>query len=144
MKVLAFLVFLIPYCLFAQSDVVGYWSVKCGGFGGSLQISSSNEVNINVNDNNLYISARPDYSSKEKVILYFNNIIESVNDEVKWGGISKEKPIAEAFLNDGMLYITWYGFYDAAKRKYIWIKQPDFVVASGGNRNIKMKRCNFN
>lgn len=56
-KLIISLVCTFPVIAFANiEEGVGYWAVKCGGFGGSVEIESSNEAKVNINDNSLYIS----------------------------------------------------------------------------------------
>lgn len=135
---------LIPLLSFANSEeIVGYWAVKCGGFGGSVEIESSNEVKINVNDNNLYISGGIAKDSDGKSKLFYHDVIESMNEIIHWPDISQSKPIADISVENGTMYIVWKGFFDAKQKKYVWKKEPDFIVASHGNINIEMKKCNF-
>ena len=126
----------------ADMSDVGYWSVKCGGFGGGIEIEKNNELSMNINDNNLYISA---YAKKVGggTKIFLGDIVESLNDVVNWGNISRNKPIAEVSFQDGKLYLSWKGFFDVKKSRYIWDKEPDFVVASGRKKDIKMEICNF-
>ncbi len=37
--------------------------------------------------------------------------------------------------------MKWNGFYDLKKNRYIWRKEPDFVIASDDNSHIRMLRC---
>lgn len=132
-----------PVISFAKTDNIGYWSVKCGGFGGSIEIKSSDITNINVNDNNLYISAHLEEGANGKTEIIYNNVIESMNEEIIWPDISQKKPIAEMLVRNGFLYLTWKGFFDTKKNYYVWTKEPDFIIASDGKMNVEMKKCSF-
>lgn len=142
-KIIVIFLCFIPALAFANVENIGYWSVKCGGFGGSVEIYSSDEAKININDNNLYISAHlvedPDGKSK----VFYRDVIESMNDVINWADISQSKPIAELSTQNGILHVSWKGFYDTKKKSYVWKTEPDFVVASDGGGDIKMKKCNF-
>lgn len=141
MRVLFILMFLISPFSFGAPALSGYWAVKCGGFGGNVQVSSSGDVKININDNNLLISARL-YDDSSKSILYYQDVIESNNDTIDWGNISKSKAIAVISMKNNELNLSWRGFYDQKRGHYVWVNGPDFVVASGSN-NIKLKKCEF-
>lgn len=142
-KILVFcLIFFITD--FSKAGMAGYWSVNCGGFGGSIQIHITNTAEINVNENNLFISAIVKKGFNGIMEIYFDHFIESVNDKIVWGDISKEKPIAEAEIKNGVLHLSWKGFYDTNKNHYIWQKEADFVIASDGKVDTEMKRCIFN
>lgn len=143
-KIITMLVCFFPALALANTgESVGYWAVKCGGFGGSIEISASNEAKININDNNLYISAGLVKDSNSKSQVFYRNVIESTNDKINWEEISKNKPIAELSIEDGIIHMAWKGFFDVKKKAYIWKVEPDFIVASGGNVNVEMKRCDF-
>ena len=125
------------------SSYVGYWSVNCGGFGGNLVVSDRGEVRINVNDNNLLISAKLRELTTNSSDLLFVDILESRNDKINWSSISLDKPIAKFTLNDGVLVVKWYGFFDMKKKEYVWNTQPDFIVGAKSNEAILMKKCIF-
>ncbi|HEY4435943.1 MAG TPA: hypothetical protein VGN40_07250 [Lelliottia sp.] len=141
--ILSALLFCISAFAFGEADMSGYWSVKCGGFGGNIQINTSNEVKININDNNLFISAHLGHDKNGVTEIYYQNIIESDNDLIDWEHISRNKPIATISLKDNILDVSWHGLFDSKKGIYVWENQPDFVVATGNRQEIKMQRCNF-
>lgn len=106
-------------------------------------MDASSEVKINVNNNNLYVLSNLKKDPHGKVLIFYKEVIESVNAMINWDDVSHEKPIAEiSFINDD-LYMTWKGFFDVKKNIYVWGKEPDFVVQAGSNANIKMNKCNF-
>lgn len=142
-RLLLVLGLLTPTFTFGASNISGYWAVKCGGFGGNIQIDTEGDVRVNVNDNNLFVSSRLKSDENGKTTLYYQDVIETENDVIDWRSISKSKPIASMSLKDGVLNVFWRGFYDVNEKKYVWINEPDFVVAAGGNNNIKMNKCNF-
>lgn len=144
MKMLfAILFFIISTPAFCDNNVIGYWSVKCGGFGGYIQVISKNDVKINVNDNNLYVKGVLTEISDGKSELYYREVLESMNDEVLWGSVSKVKPMAEVSYKNNTLSVIWKGFYDVNKKKYLWVNEPDFVIASGKGNDIEMQKCHF-
>ena len=125
------------------SSYVGYWSVNCGGFGGNLVVSDWGAVRVNVNDNNLLISAKLRELTTNFSDLLFVDILESRNDKINWSSISLDKPIAKFTLNDGVLVVKWYGFFDMKKKEYVWNTQPDFIVGTKSNEAMIMKKCIF-
>ena len=125
------------------SSYVGYWSVNCGGFGGNLVVSDRGEVRINVNDNNLLISAKLRELTTNSSDLLFVDILESRNDKINWSSISLDKPIAKLAVNGGVLVVKWYGFFDMKKKEYVWNTQPDFIVGTKSNEAMIMKKCIF-
>lgn len=137
--------FIIMFSIIAspKAHMAGYWSVNCGGFGGSIQIHRINTAEINVNENNLFVSALVKKDLNGVIKIYYDHFIESMNDKIDWNDISKEKPIAEAELKNGILHLSWKGFFDVKKNDYIWQEEADFVIASDGEVNTKMKRCIF-
>lgn len=143
-KFVFLLMFIFPIFAFGETGMSGYWSVKCGGFGGSIEINSADDAKININNNNLYILARLNQSPNGKTELYYQSVIESENNIIDWANISTSKPIAVVSLRDSVLNISWSGFYDIKKKQYVWKNEPDFVVAIENRQNIKMKKCNFN
>lgn len=58
-----------------------------------------------------------------------------------WDNISKKRPIADVFFEGKSMNIKWNGFYDLKKNRYIWRKEPDFVIASDDNSHIRMQKC---
>lgn len=125
------------------SSYVGYWSVNCGGFGGNLVVSDRGEVRINVNDNNLLISAKLRELTTNSSDLLFVDILELRNDKINWSSISLDKPIAKLAVNGGVLVVKWYGFFDMKKKDYMWNTQPDFIVGTKSNEAMIMKKCIF-
>ncbi|EOI5720489.1 hypothetical protein ACMS1V_002489 [Cronobacter dublinensis] len=119
----------------------GYWAVKCGGFGGSVNIKASKDVEVNINDNNLFISASLQPTTKGRYHLLYQGVIESTNGVIFWDNISKKRPIADVFFEGKSMNIKWNGFYDLKKNRYIWRKEPDFVIASDDNSHIRMQKC---
>ncbi|MGU3416654.1 hypothetical protein ACLBW0_23950 [Enterobacteriaceae bacterium C34A] len=122
---------------------VGYWAVKCGGFGGFVEIESSNEVKVNVNDNNLYISGSIQEGNDGHLSLFYKDVLETMSDTIDWAVISQSKPIADITFKNGTMHIKWEGFFDTKLNDYIWKSEPDFVVASGSRFNVVMNKCNF-
>lgn len=122
---------------------VGYWSVNCGGFGGNIIVSDGGGVRINVNDNNLLISAKLKELKSGSSELFFVDVLESRNEKINWSSISLEKPIAKLSVNGKFLVVNWYGFFDKKKRLYIWNKQPDFILENNGDETAMMKKCIF-
>ena len=125
------------------SSYVGYWSVNCGGFGVNLVVSDREEVRVNVNDNNLLISAKLRELTKNSSDLLFVDILESRNDKINWSSISLDKPIAKLTVNGGVLVVKLYGFFDIKKKEYVWNTQPDFIVGTKSNEAMIMKKCIF-
>lgn len=125
------------------SSYVGYWSVNCGGFGGNLVVSDRGEVRINVNDNNLLISAKLRELTINSSDLLFVDILESRNDKINWSSISLDKPIAKLTVNGGVLVVKWNSFFDMKKKEYVWNTQPDFIVETKSNEAMIMKKCIF-
>ncbi|EOI3556741.1 hypothetical protein ACMSZQ_003066 [Cronobacter dublinensis] len=76
----------------------GYWAVKCGRFGGSVNIKASKDVEVNINDNNLFISASLQPTTKGRYHLLYQGVIQSTNGVIFWDDISKKRPIADVFL----------------------------------------------
>jgi hypothetical protein len=143
-KLIISLVCLFPVLVFANiGEGVGYWAVKCGGFGGSVEIESSNEVKININDNNLYVSGfiQKDYNGQ--LNLFYKDVIETMNETIDWTVISQSKPIADVTFKNGTMHMKWKGFFDTKHNNYIWKSEPDFVVASGDRLNVEMNKCEF-
>lgn len=143
-KLIISLVCLFPVLVFANiGDGVGYWAVECGGFGGSVEIESLNEVRININDNNLYVSGfiQKDYNGQLK--LFYKDVIETMNETIDWAVISQSKPIADVTFKNGTMHMKWRGFFDTKHNNYIWKSEPDFVVASGDRLNVEMNKCEF-
>lgn len=138
------LMFIFPIFAFGETGMSGYWSVKCGVFGGSIEINSADDAKININNNNLYILAKLNQGPNGKMELYYQSVVESENNIIDWANISISKPIAVVSLQDSVLSISWNGFYDIKKKQYVWKNEPDFVVAIENRQNIKMKKCNFN
>lgn len=136
-------IFLFPIISCAKAELVGYWSVKCGGFGGSVEIIKPDIAKININDNNLFVSAHLEEGINGLTEVFYSDVIESMNEEISWGEISKRKPIAEILVRNGILHLAWKGFFDVKDNHYVWKKEPDFVVASKGKVHIEMKKCNF-
>lgn len=135
---------IFPSLAFANlEDGVGYWAVKCGGFGGSVEIGSTNEAKININDNNLYISGRIEEDRNGELKLFYKDVVETINDKIVWSDISQSKPIAEISIKDGIMHMKWKGFFDTKNNNYIWKSEPDFVVASGSRLNVEMNKCEF-
>ncbi|MEL6092475.1 hypothetical protein C9E85_13955 [Plesiomonas shigelloides] len=125
------------------SPYIGYWSVNCGGFGGYVIVSDMGEARVNVNDNNLLISAKLRELTKNSSELFFIDILESRNEKIDWSSISLDKPIAKLTENDGVLVVNWFGFFDMKKKEYVWNTQPDFIVDTKNNKNTIMKKCIF-
>lgn len=125
------------------SPYIGYWSVNCGGFGGYVIVSDMGEARVNVNDNNLLISAKLRELTKNSSELFFIDILESRNEKIDWSSISLDKPIAKLTENDGVLVVNWFGFFDMKKKEYVWNTQPDFIVDTKHNKNTIMKKCIF-
>ncbi|TKI02321.1 hypothetical protein [Martelella alba] len=143
-NIIVLMICLIPFLSFANpEDSVGYWSVNCGGFGGSVEVKPSHEARVNVNDNNLYISGGIVEDNNGKLKLFYRDVIESMNETIDWSDISQSEPIAEMSIENGTLHMTWKGFFDNKQKIYIWKSEPDFVVASEGSANVKMKKCDF-
>ncbi|HHA1936156.1 TPA: hypothetical protein ACOEP6_004659 [Enterobacter ludwigii] len=143
MKILfVILFFTISTPAFCDNNVIGYWSVKCGGFGGYIQVISENDVRINVNDNNLYVKGVLTERSDGRSEVYYREVLESMNDDISWEAVSKIKPIAELSYKNNVLSVVWKGFYDVNKKKYLWVNEPDFVIANN-EKNIEMKQCHF-
>lgn len=92
------------------SPYIGYWSVNCGGFGGYVIVSDMGESRVNVNDNNLLISAKLRELTKNSSELFFIDILESRNEKIDWSSISLDKPIAKLTENDGVLVVNWFVF----------------------------------
>lgn len=143
MKLFFVVLFAISTSAFCDDNVIGYWSIKCGGFGGYIQVMSKNEVKVNVNDNNLYIKGVLTDVSEGKSELYYREVLESTNDEISWGAVSKVKPIAEISYKNNVISVIWKGFYDVNKKKYLWVSEPDFVIAGDKKNDIKMQKCHF-
>lgn len=125
------------------SSYVGYWSVNCGGFGGNLVVSDWGAVRVNVNDNNLLISAKLRELTTNFSDLLFVDILESRNDKINWSSISLDKPIAKLTVNGGILVVKWYGFFDMKKKEYVWNTQPDFIIGTKSNEAMIMNKCIF-
>lgn len=143
-KLIISLVCTFPVLAFANvGEGVGYWAVKCGGFGGGVEIETSNEVKININDNNLYVSGfiQKDYNGQLK--LFYKDVIETMNETIDWAVISQSKPIADVTFKNGIMHMKWKGFFDTKHNNYIWKSEPDFVVASGNRLNVEMNKCEF-
>lgn len=125
------------------SSYVGYWSVNCGGFGGNIVVSDRREVRVNVNDNNLLISAKLRALTTNSSDLIFVDMLESLNHKINWSSISLDKPIAKLTINGGVLVIKWYGFFDMKKKEYVWSTQPDFITGTKSNKATIMNKCVF-
>lgn len=143
-KSIILLVCALPALAFANIEKeVGYWAVKCGGFGGTVEIESSNEVKINVNDNNLYVSGIIQEDHNGQLELFYKEVIETMNETIDWTVISQNKPIADITFKNGIMHMKWIGFFDTKNNNYIWKSEPDFVVASGDRFNVEMNKCEF-
>ncbi|MBZ6072440.1 hypothetical protein [Aeromonas schubertii] len=125
------------------SSYAGYWLVNCGGFGGNVIVSGGGGVRVNVNDNNLLISAKLRELTKSSAELLFVDVLESRNEKINWSSTSLDKPIAKLSLKGGVLIVNWYGFFDMKMKKYVWNTQPDFIVGTKSNENTIMKKCVF-
>jgi hypothetical protein len=78
-KILVFFIILSGMVSADTGSYVGYWSVKCGGFGGYINVSQSSTVTININDNNLLVDARLVESRGGYAELFFVDVLESRN-----------------------------------------------------------------
>lgn len=125
------------------SSHIGYWSVNCGGFGGNVIVSDGGGVRVNVNDNNLLISAQLKELTKNSSELIFVDMLESRNDKINWSYISLDKPIAKLTVNGEVLIVKWYGFFDMKKKEYVWSTQPDFITGTKNNETTIMNKCIF-
>ncbi len=72
--------------------------MKCGGFGGGVNIKTSKDVEVNINDNNLFISASLQPTTKGRYHLLYKGVIESNNGVIFFDDISKKISIADVFL----------------------------------------------
>ena len=106
-------------------------------------MSDMGEARVNVNDNNLLISAKLSELTKNSSELFFIDILESRNEKIYWSSISLDKPIAKLTVNYGVLVVNWFGFFDMKKKEYVWNTQPDFIVGTKNNKNTIMKKCIF-
>jgi len=143
-KLIISLVCAFPFLAFSNTEGgVGYWAVKCGGFGGFVEIESSKEVKLNINDNNLLISGRIKEDHSGQLKLFYKDVVETMNETIDWTVISQSKSIADITFKNGIMHMKWKGFFDTKNNNYIWKSEPDFVVASGGRLNVEMNKCNF-
>ncbi|MGY5360320.1 hypothetical protein ACXFAT_21275 [Cronobacter dublinensis] len=71
----------------------GYWAVKCGRLGSSVNIKASKDVEVNINDNNLFISASLQPTTKGRYRLLYQGVIESTNGVIFFGMISRKKDL---------------------------------------------------
>lgn len=126
----------------AEVQYLGYWSPNCGGFGGSVNITKSDDIKVDVNNNNLYISAKISTES-DGYSIYFSDIIESMNELIDWDNISHQKPMARINFKDDIATMDWLGFYDKSKHKYVWTTQSDFYIFAKKSKNISLNKCHF-
>ncbi|MGA5656232.1 hypothetical protein [Rahnella contaminans] len=126
----------------AASQYFGYWSPNCGGFGGSVNITKGDDIKVDVNNNNLYISAKISVETNGYNI-YFTDVIESMNELIDWDNISHENPIAIMNFKDDVATMDWLGFYDKSKHKYVWTTQSDFYIFAKKSKAISLTKCHF-
>lgn len=139
-KTLFLFVIASGYANASTASYTGYWSVNCYGFGGYINIEKDGATTINVNDNNLYIDAKMKVTEPGLAELYFVGVHESRNEVIDFDAIEISRPIARLRLINNRINLNWLGFFDRARKKYIWDKQADFVVATDG-KDIIMSRC---
>lgn len=143
-KILVLFIILSGMVSADTGSYVGYWSVKCGGFGGYINVSQSSTVIININDNNLLVDARLVESRGSYAELFFVDVLESRNEIINWDSISRRKPIAKLIFNSNSIAVDWFGFFDEKDQKYVWDTQPDFVVAEKKKDGMTLHKCVFN
>jgi hypothetical protein len=146
-KILVFFIIVSGMVSADTGSYVGYWSVKCGGFGGYINVSQSSTVTININDNNLLVDARLVESRGGYAELFFVDVLESRNEIINWDSISRSKPIAKLNFNSNSnsnsFAVDWFGFFDEKDQKYVWDTQPDFVVAEKKKDGMTLHKCVF-
>jgi hypothetical protein len=127
-----------------SSNFWGFWKVNCSR-AGYMRIKKVNDIEIEVNSNQIYISAIAKFSEKEpnRLLLYLKNTIDlgAGGMNLPWANFSKEKPIAAIeYLpsKKNEMNFSWYGFYNTKTFQYEWVKNTDW---SELYQNFRLIKC---
>ena len=110
--------------------IQGNWKgdKNCEISAGVFTIGANNPIEIEVNSNQVYISATIVKKEGGGYLVYFNKTEDLGRGgmNLKWEDYSKDTPIAELVLNGNNLKVVWKGFYNNKSKQYEWLKDTDW------------------
>lgn len=123
-----------------QKNITGRWSPDCEKTTG-IYIESTKEILIEVNSNQIYISAHAELNNKNFTIYLTNpNELGRGGLMLDWENFSRESPIAKlAPLSEKSARFSWFGFYNTETKSYEWKEEPSFMI---GKKDIFFK-CEY-
>ena len=120
------------------------WRVSCKDSIFAIDnINNSNKTKISINSNQIYINAKIK-SKKDTIELFLDTPLDLGRGGLMldWDHFSKKFPIAKLKkINESKYMLIWYGFYNEAKKKYIWKSQNTDLNIDGNKTTYILQKC---
>ncbi len=120
---------------------LGRWSTDCENTRG-INIPNTNNIAIEVNNNQIYINATS--TPKGKTLTIYLHETEDLGRGgmmLDWQNFSKSNPIAHLDLSSKYsAQLTWNGFFNKVKNKYEWTHEPDLIKKQNPATLAKCKK----
>ena len=141
MKNLALLLFFLSVSSYAGSNL-GLWGTTCDDDGFIFHFSEKSTPLI-INDNQIVISIHAKENADNIINVFFDRTLDLGRGGMNfnWKSVSSTMKVAEMKVINRTGFFTWNGFFDNRKKKYFWVKNPDFVKTYAENGVITLHKC---
>lgn len=116
------------------------WAVHCNAGKGYIKFNHIKTEMI-VNSNQISISVSI-VKHDDKLSFFLNEPIDLGRGGMMlgWEHFSKERAIADAVISGDHIVLSWRGFFDKRKTKYMWVSESDFSPPSD-KKEVILSRC---
>lgn len=110
------------------SQFIGRWSPNCERFGG-INIQSKNNIIIEVNANQIYITSHgAPLNSTLDIFLDHPDDLGRGGMMLNWNLFSKNTPIAKfTLVSSESAEVEWFGFYNVSSKSREWVNESDLA-----------------
>lgn len=121
--------------------LAGRWSPDCERWYG-FEFGSNNSARIEVNSNQIYISAHVSTSAANRYTISLDRPedLGRGGAALDWSSFSTSAPIADVTLSsDRTGTVEWHGFFNSKNTRYEWVEEADF--SQYGSGAIRIYKC---
>lgn len=103
------------------------WAIDCTSGEGSI-IFNDKKADMIVNFNQIIVSTKV-VRSDDKLFFFLEEPTDLGRGGMmlNWDDFSSDKPIANAEINGNKIKLSWNGFFEKSKLKYVWVSDSEFT-----------------
>lgn len=117
------------------------WAIDCTSGEGSI-LFDHNKADIIVNSNQIVVSTKV-VRSDDKISFFLEEPTDLGRGGMmlNWDDFSSDKSIADAEVDGNKIKMSWNGFFEKSKLKYVWVSDSEFTSKKNENY-VTINKCN--